>query len=88
MTRTEFAKHLTRLESAFCRNRMSQPSFDVYFEKLGHFKDEDLGRAVEKIIDDNDRFPAISVIRKATDAATPPIYDTEESIMAARHNNG
>lgn len=62
ITASDFLNGCKKLEIAF-NYKMTEPQFQLYYEKLGHaYTKESFDMAVERIIEQEARFPAICVL--------------------------
>lgn len=62
-----FSKGIRRLEIAFSIQPLSDERIKLYFEKTSSLTDERWEQIIERIIETEDRFPAIATILKASD---------------------
>lgn len=62
MTKFEFAQCMARLAAAY-REKVEQPTVEVYYESLGQFDAADLSVAIREVIEDIPRFPSVADIR-------------------------
>jgi len=61
-----FKSGIEKLEAAFRQSELSQASVRIYQKKLNYVSNEAFTRAVDKIIINDDYFPSIARLTKAT----------------------
>ncbi len=62
MTDLIFSKGIKKLEQAFRINKLSNASLKIYYEKLKEVNDRVWIREIERVIEDEDRFPSIKCL--------------------------
>jgi len=85
MTKVDFARHMAKLAAAY-RERIEEATLEVYYDRLRDC-DPELGSAVDEVIEDLPRFPAVADLRiralrirresRERMPRLPPVPDTE-----------